>query len=73
MRNVCLMEKIDQQPDTINLKLLSFGIIDVASPGIVCDLRVKCPALEILLLILQLSLSALLYVTGLLCLSVISG
>lgn len=38
MRNVCLMEKIDQQPDTINLKLLSFEIIDVASPGIVCDL-----------------------------------
>lgn len=66
------MEKIDQQPDTINLKLLSFEIIDVASPGIVCDLRVKCPLLEILLLICS-SLSALLCVTGLLCLSVISG
>lgn len=65
-------KKIDQQPDTINLKLLSFEITDVASPGIVCNLRVKCPLLEILLLICS-SPSALLCVTGLLCLSVISG
>lgn len=49
-------KKIDQQPDTINLKLLSFEIIDVASPGIVCDLRVKCPLLEILLICSSLSL-----------------
>lgn len=53
-------EKIDQQPDTINLKLLSFEITDVASPGIACDLRVKCPLLEIFLLILQLPLCSLL-------------
>lgn len=52
MRNVSLMGKID----TINLKPLSVEIIDVASPGIVCDLRGKCPLLEILLLILQLPL-----------------
>lgn len=66
MRNVCLMEKIDQQPDTINLKLLSFEITDVASPGIVCDLRVKCPLLEILLLICS-SLSLLSFVLQVCC------
>lgn len=52
MRNVSLMGKID----TINLKLLSVEIIEVASPAIGCDLRGKGPLLETLLLILQLPL-----------------
>lgn len=56
MRNVSLIEKIDQQPDTINLKLLSFEIIDLASPGILCGLRVKFSPTEPPPLILQLSL-----------------
>ena len=68
MRNVSLMGKID----TINLKLLSVEIIAVASPGVVCVCEGNVPYWKPSPLVCS-SLSALLCVTGLLCLSVISG